>query len=152
VGEDLRWLNAPLGTLFSIELMSLWEEGSVVTTAYGADHWIFSTVWTPKDLYHPVSGNRQFGAVDNGNGTATFYTRAADRLSQRYLVYAGYLGLDIYERGGAVWLSFQNHLKSALGTSAVVHPAVIYRPKYEAISAVFSGASPVSSLDGCGTQ
>jgi len=81
-GEEQRWTgNNPLGTVFSITLDPIFESGSVVTTAYYSNRWTFSTVRTPEDMTHPVSGNREFGAVDNGNGTATFYTKATDRIS-----------------------------------------------------------------------
>lgn len=55
------------------------EQGDVLVTCASSTDFIFSTVTTVKDGYHPVSGNRGFGLRDNGNGTLTFYTKGADR-------------------------------------------------------------------------
>jgi hypothetical protein len=144
-GEEQRWLgNNPLGTVFSIRLASV-EDGSVVTTSYASDHWTFSTVETKADRTHPVSGNREFGAVDNGNGTATFYTRGVDRISNAFNSFLDMAGLSIYERGAQVWRGMQNRMKIELGASAVVD-SMSYRPKYDSISAVLAGRAPASSL------
>lgn len=37
------------------------ENAGVVASEITSDHWIFATLWTPKDQNHPVSGSRQFG-------------------------------------------------------------------------------------------
>lgn len=147
-GEEARWKSSnPLGTVFSIMLKPRLEDGSVVTTAYGPDHWTFSTVETKEDWTHPVSGNREFGAaVDSVNGKVTFYTRGTDRISTRLNAFADWAGLGIYERGGQVWVGLQNHLKAELGNSAVIEQPVIYRPKYDSVSSVLSGQAPVSTL------
>jgi hypothetical protein len=59
------------------------EQGDVVVTCAEASdavtQFIFTTVYTEKDQYHPVSGNRGFGVRDNGDGTWTFYTMGVDR-------------------------------------------------------------------------
>lgn len=83
-GEPARWHTNPLGTIFSIQLVEdvPWlDDGTVVTTGYHATDWTFSTAWSPADWWHPVSGNRRFGIVDNGDGTYTFCTRGVDRMS-----------------------------------------------------------------------
>ena len=72
-------------------------DGSVVTSSYGSNQWTFTTVWTPADFYHPVSGHRTFGVVDNGNGYATFYTRGVDRISTRLNTFGDWTGaIDIF--------------------------------------------------------
>jgi hypothetical protein len=59
------------------------EQGDVVVTCVdplnAPTQFIFTTVFTVKDEYHPVNGNRGFGIRDNGDGTWTFYTMGADR-------------------------------------------------------------------------
>ena len=71
-GVDAKqWLaDAPVGTMGrfavgggpSFEFISNPDCLDVVCSELvGADHWIFSTIYTPTDLGHPVSGNRQFG-------------------------------------------------------------------------------------------
>lgn len=60
--------NEVYGAVISIKMLMFTrlgggnpEDGSVITSEYKSDHWIFSTLWTPEDGAHPVSGNRQFG-------------------------------------------------------------------------------------------
>jgi hypothetical protein len=104
IDEEQRWTgSSPLGTVFSITLQPPIEEGSVITTAHISSRWVFSTVRTPEDWMHPVSGNREFGAVDNGNGTATFYTKATDRISTLSYSLVDRLPIfDIFGSGGAI--------------------------------------------------
>jgi phosphatidylserine/phosphatidylglycerophosphate/cardiolipin synthase-like enzyme/subtilisin family serine protease len=84
--EATRWgSGSPLGAIVHIEMRSRVgpvrlnpDDGSVACSETGPDHWTFSTIWTPRDHYHPVSGNRMFGFTTEGN-TAIFFTRGADR-------------------------------------------------------------------------
>jgi hypothetical protein len=55
------------------------EQGDVVVTCATPLQFIFSTVYTRADGFHPVNGNRGFGIRDNGDGTWTFSTMGADR-------------------------------------------------------------------------
>ncbi len=55
------------------------EQGDVLATCSTELDFIFTTAHTKSGGWHPVSGNRGFGMKDNGDGTWTFYTMAADR-------------------------------------------------------------------------
>lgn len=55
------------------------EQGDVLATCATDLDFIFTTARTKKDGWHPVNGSRGFGMKDNGDGTWTFYTMAADR-------------------------------------------------------------------------
>ena len=56
------------------------EQGDVLVTCANPTDFIFSTVYTEKDTYHPVNGNRGFGIKENTDGkTWTFYSKGADR-------------------------------------------------------------------------
>lgn len=55
------------------------EQGDVVVTCATPLQFIFSTVYTKADGFHPVNGNRGFGIRDNNDGSWTFYTMGADR-------------------------------------------------------------------------
>lgn len=57
------------------------KQGDVLTTCAKDLDFIFTTAHTKKGEWHPVSGNRGFGMKDNGDGTWTFYSMAADRRS-----------------------------------------------------------------------
>jgi len=41
-------------------------------------YWVFTTLTTPENAFHPVSGSREFGFERNDDGTVTFYTRGVD--------------------------------------------------------------------------
>jgi hypothetical protein len=53
----------------------------VVVTDAGIDYWIFSTIWTSGDGYHPVSGNSWFGVSLGEDGNYIFATSGADRVT-----------------------------------------------------------------------
>ncbi|MEP0266288.1 DUF2252 family protein [Dokdonia sp.] len=76
----------PIGALMSFTMLGVGkiyrEGGSVVLSCYSKNQWVFSTVTTDKDGFHPVSGNRAFGYIDNADGSITIYTKAADRLTE----------------------------------------------------------------------
>lgn len=55
------------------------EQGDVLATCATDLDFIFTTARTKKNGWHPVNGNRGFGMRDNGDGTWSFYTMAADR-------------------------------------------------------------------------
>ncbi|RAV27409.1 hypothetical protein [Sinomicrobium soli] len=57
------------------------DNESVIVSDYNTEKWTFSTIFDPKYGEHPVSGNRDFGYTQNGDGSYTFYTRGVDRLT-----------------------------------------------------------------------
>jgi hypothetical protein len=70
--DQHKWASSSpadvLGTVISIKMLMFSkagplnpDNGSVITSECAENHWIFSTLWTPADKAHPVSGNRQFG-------------------------------------------------------------------------------------------
>ena len=90
----------PTTSIFTIKMA---DDGSIITSDYNESLpcigcWIFSTIhangWLQgesQDGYHPVSGNRQFGLLQNNDGTYTFYNIGADRLTKFYHVIFGKL-------------------------------------------------------------
>jgi hypothetical protein len=87
--DTAAWLPPFLETAFPGAVLTIdifinrvnFEDGSVVLSEITSDYWIFSTLYTPNDFNHPVSGNRQFGFVPTGAGEFLFYTRGADRVT-----------------------------------------------------------------------
>lgn len=136
--DAARWRSSnPVGAVLHIDLGRDWgsanpEDGSVLCSSYSENHWIFSTVHTPADFYHPVSGNRQFGfyafrgpSIDRTPyGGSFIYTRAADRVSPSIL--NAQLAGTIFGGGHQTWLSFQRRLASYVnevgGKAAIVAP------------------------------
>ena len=153
-----RWLSTtPLGTVFSIQLTPEilgiqfdLEDGSVVASGDDQASWIFTTLYTSEDGYHPVSGNRRFGFSDNGDGTYTFYTRGTDRLSTDYYDWGNWLmGGFAFNSADDLWQSFQDQIAGDFGAAATVHAPVTYRPDYEQVADVLNGTADVSALEGC---
>lgn len=135
--DAARWRsNNPVGAVLHIDLGGGGafnpEDGSVLCSSYSDSHWIFSTVHTPADQYHPVSGNRQFGcymiagpSIDGTPyGGMFIYTRAADRVSPSLL--NAQLSGKIFGGGHQAWLSFlrrlANYVNEVGGKAAIVAP------------------------------
>jgi hypothetical protein len=83
------------------------DDGSVVLSEIAADHWVFSTLWTPDDGGHPVSGNRQFGFEPRSAGEFVFFTRGADRTTS---VIDSAAQATVFGAAHQLWLSFQRRL------------------------------------------
>jgi hypothetical protein len=78
VNDTQRWNSSnPLGSLLHLNIA---DNGSVIVTDYNANHWTVSTIRTPLDGHHPVSGNRMWGYSEDANGYHFFVT-GADRLT-----------------------------------------------------------------------
>ncbi len=90
--NDEAWHTAePLGAVMSFVLKSIGlsytnsllyfvaEQGDVIVGCSTPTDFIFTTLKTKANGYHPVAGNRGFGLKDNGDSTWTFYTKGADR-------------------------------------------------------------------------
>ena len=150
--ENTKWIEDPLGTLFSIQLVAQidWlDDGTVVTSSYSPNEWTFSTLYTPEDLWHPVSGHRRFGFTENGDGTVTFYTRGVDRISNDAHRLGNLIsGGQVFDSADALWESLQEGIASDIGAQSTISEPVTYRPDYDQVAAVLDGDAPPSSL-GC---
>jgi hypothetical protein len=129
-----QWASSsPLGTVMHFGIgganweVTVKENLSVVAAEMAADHWIFTTIWTPKDLGHPVSGNRQFGMATRRVGdtysqqyglvfgdpvttdTLYFYTRGADRCTT---IGDWALHTTVFMGGHMCWLGLQRRVRN----------------------------------------
>ncbi|MFI6959874.1 hypothetical protein ACIBJI_41230 [Nocardia sp. NPDC050408] len=98
------------GAVISIDMFSNGfnvDSGSVVAAEIAADHWTFSTVWTPGDGGHPVSGNRRFGFEPRSAGEFVFSTRGADRTTSQL---DHQLAATVFGAAHQLWLSFQRRV------------------------------------------
>ena len=166
--EWRRWRsNNPLGTVmtFTVKLNGApVDDASVVMSDYERGRrWRFSTVWTPEGLGHPVSGTREFGMVDNGDGTWTFYTRGVDRLTSWADVVGG-AGASVvpgvlgqFESADALWVEMMRRAKRELerfGGAAEENGPVTYRPDWEEFRSYFESGVPTADelLDRIGCE
>lgn len=119
------------------QLGSKLEGASVIVSNFGLQSWTFSTIETPKDSGHPVSGNREFGYIANPNKTYTFYTRGADRTTA---ILDNIFSTDVFEGGEKLWQSFQKTLVfqvNKLNGRASVGKSFSKRYDWEAIKAKY---------------
>jgi hypothetical protein len=143
--EAAKWNDADPSivetTLVTIKIP--FDEGSVLATRCTEGKWIFSTVFTPKDGTHPVSGNRLFGFVKNEDGSYSFFTKGADRptLPGGPAFYAA-----IFSGADTLWKSFQNKVAAFVtshGGIATIEPPISERYDWREVQ--FRYCSPSGS-------
>ncbi len=133
-----RWRSSsPLGSVIHIDMRTAGgyvnpDDGSVVCSRFAPDHWVFSTIWTPADFGHPVSGNRQFGFLRQ-DGEYIFYTRGADRTTGRL---DSAMSGTVFGKADALWRSLQRGLANFVnsnGGTAVWTSRVSRRHNWSAV-------------------
>jgi peptidoglycan hydrolase-like protein with peptidoglycan-binding domain len=128
------------GAVVSIDMFSSGvnvDDGSVVLADIGMDHWIFSTLWTPDDGSHPVSGNRMFGFVPSSAGEFIFYTRGADRTTS---IVDETLSATVFGAAHRLWLSFQRRVAAFVngnGGMAAAETPLSNRYDWPTVEAVY---------------
>lgn len=139
-----------MGAVIAIDIAGP-DNGSVIVSHSSSDKWTFSTIYDPKYGEHPVSGNRDFGYTDNGNGSYTFYTRGVDRLTSWDGEFAReYANNFPFNQADALWTSFQGLVSSFVnnhGGNSSVSQNQIQRPNWSDIKDVVDGVKPLSYLN-----
>lgn len=140
--------NSPSGAIISIDIPGP-DNATVITSFSSTDKWTFTTINEPKYGEHPVSGNRDFGYNDNGDGSYTFYTRGVDRLTSWDGELLRLLGNVPFNSADNLWISFQNKVSQFVnthsGVSTTPNPEK-YRPNWDLIKDVLDGKKPISSI------
>jgi hypothetical protein len=140
--DKLRWESAgPEGAVLSIDMFLLGknvDDGSVVCSLFEPKRWRFSTLHTPQDGQHPVSGNREFGFFWTQEGWLLFYVRGADRLTGFHHE-LGELGDIAFSVADDLWCSYQQKLCQFIqdnGGSAVVEKSIWERHPWSGIKLI----------------
>ncbi len=146
INSDYNLWNStdPTGAIITITMT---DDGTVVTSDYQPEFWVFTTVDAPfaLDGTHPVSGNRQFGYIIE-NGNVIIFTKGADRLTKWY---HGLAQSIAFAAADALWNSFtskiynfvQNHSGSAIILSAQKN-----RPKWSEIDLKLKTNTPITHI------
>lgn len=143
--------NNPLGSLITIKIPA--DNGTVVCSGWGNQAWIFTTVKSPWDGEHPVSGNRLFGYFIDTSGDMVIYTRGVDRfttkISNNALQYtAESFG---YSEAKKMWQNMQQKLFSFVnnknGNSTIIE-GTDYTPNFIFVKDYLKGKKPITAL-GC---
>ena len=146
--ETANWQSDnPVGSVIHIDIPI--DQGSVIVTYNDNSKWRFSTIKTPSDALHPVSGTREFGFKQALDGSYTFYTRGVDRITTRLNELIG--ERKTFDGADGLWKSFQEKIFQYVqnnGGAALKLEPVIGRPDWKEVSDVIHGIKPVSSL-GC---
>jgi hypothetical protein len=74
-----------------------------------SERWIFSTLHTPKDGDHPVSGHREFGFFRTKEGWTMFFIRGADRATAFHHEMDNFIDL-VFGAADNIWKSYQQKL------------------------------------------
>ncbi len=81
IQDSNSWNSSnPLGS--AMDFRTPFDTATVICTEYDYNgmYWTFTTATSWDHWGHPVSGHRQFGLEDNGDGSYSFVVRGADRL------------------------------------------------------------------------
>jgi len=93
------------------------QGGTVIESDYQNNqngvYYKYSTMTSPLDFNHPVSGNREFGVYANPSapGTYTFYTMGVDRISDWEFALGSALANGAAFRGAdQLWTAMQTNM------------------------------------------
>ena len=142
--------SSPLGSLITIKIPL--DEGTVICSGYNSQAWIFTTVKSPWDGEHPVSGNRLFGYYMDGSDMY-IYTRGVDRFTSTYSTPEVIRELENlgYSKASDMWKNMQtllsNFVNNNNGSSQVIQ-GVDYIPNYIFVKEYLKGQRSINSL-GC---
>ena len=116
--EDRRaWggtASEALGALISIAIPIY--QSAVITTLSEDMLWSFTTLHSPSEGSHHLSGNRQFGVVQTDDNRTLVYTMGAERCNNYRYVQDPTLQEDVWYRADRLWRSFQGKIEAIVST------------------------------------
>lgn len=164
--ESQIWNSSnPLGAIIHLNIPQPAGDGSVICSEANSNHWIFTTIEVPfnplnnnADGIHPVSGNREFGLIQNTNGSFTFYTRGVDRITDGFESLIGEnaniaMGSP-FDNPDMLWNSLKTKVYDFVqnNSGSAVTPSNnqnrIWRPSWVKVRQVLRGEVSISDL-GC---
>jgi hypothetical protein len=107
--------NNPLTSILHLDMI---QDGSVIISKYTSStdncQMIASTLNTPLDGNHPVSGNRSWGIMQDPNGGYNFYTSGVDRITTNLFEIGDNLMSSLsssgFEEADALWRTLQTKM------------------------------------------
>jgi hypothetical protein len=155
-----QWNESGTASLGALVHISMIDPGTVQLTQYLQDQpganghlvssFTFTTVNSPEDGNHPVSGNRTFGIQTNSDGTYTFFISGVDRATTPLLnAAAAAVGWDDAKD---LWTDVMNNVityvnnNSGLAGNFDPSPDFAQQTTYTNIQNFLSGAESASEL------
>jgi hypothetical protein len=158
VNDTALWNSAnPLNALISIHIPVIvgHNNGTVICSGVTTNTWVFTTITSPWDSEHPVSGNRFFSYYMNPNDNAMYiYTRGLDRVNLPIFNNLSTANNPAFNGADELWSGMQTKIKKFVKdngggeSGATVMSPEIYRPDWVKVKDYFKGNKPLSSL-GC---
>jgi hypothetical protein len=165
LNDSLLYYKDTINSLGAVVHIDMLQDGSVILSryrnsyfpsSYQSHSFIFSTLVTPLDGYHPVSGNREFGIHTDNSGGFTFYTMGVDRISKNAFVFGSFiqdalLGNSGFDDADQLWTSMQENMINYInihGGTAINYTRrnFIVRPKYDKIKDYLNGTITYQQL------
>jgi hypothetical protein len=148
--------DTSLGALISITMV---DDGSVILSNYYMDsvskkyRFTFTTMETPLDHDHPVSGNREFGVYADPSrpGEFVFYTMGVDRTSDWMYSLLNWSTNAVFDGADKLWKSIQKNMVKYItdngGQAGYYTPStIIARPKWEDVKEFLKGEIDFATL------
>lgn len=158
VNDTALWNSAnPLNALISIYIPVIvgHNNGTVICSGVASNTWVFTTITSPWDSEHPVSGNRFFSYYINpSDNTMYLYTRGLDRVNLPIFNKLSPSNNPAFNGADELWSSMQAKIKKFVKDNgggengATVMSPEIYRPDWVKVKDYLRGNKPLSSL-GC---
>lgn len=114
INETAKWNSTFESSLGSVVHIDMTQDGTIVESGYSRNFAIqnhsftFSTMYTPIDGDHPVSGNRRFGIFTSA-GSYYFYICGVDRTNDLATTLVN-LGDVAFNGADDLWHSVQNKI------------------------------------------
>lgn len=145
--------NGSVGALVSINMLN---NGTVIEsdyqTASDKTYFKFSTMTSPLDNNHPVSGNREFGVYNDPGrpGEHTFYIMGVDRVSDWQFA-VGNRMVDGFNIADNLWTDIQTQMIAYINShgghaDTYNKPNYIARPDYNAVQDYLDGTIDLAEL------
>lgn len=158
VNDTALWNSAnPLNALISIYIPVIvgHNNGTVICSGVTTNTWVFTTITSPWDSEHPVSGNRFFSYYMNPNDNAMYiYTRGLDRVNLQIFNKFSPDNNPAFNGADELWSGMQAKIKKFVKDNgggengATIMSPEIYRPDWAKVKDYFRGNKPLSAL-GC---
>ncbi|HVI43874.1 MAG TPA: hypothetical protein VM802_03365 [Chitinophaga sp.] len=147
--DDTQLWNSQDPTSALVHINILGDDGAVIVSEFEHDHWIFTTIKSPLDGKHPVSGNRRFGIYKNSDGSYYIYTKGVDRLTKFFANMVQEAAGIPFSKADELWESFQygvNKFINENGGKAEIQPSIKARPDWDLVKKVLTGEEPIDKL------